>query len=505
MTRLDGYVADMEYVHNFCRELGPSFLNFVLAMQGFEPLSLDRGFSHCDLGCGQGLSTNIFATCHPEGRFHAIDFNHAHIMGARELARKAGLENVWFWQASFGDLGSLDLPYFDFITLHGVYSWIDSTNRKHIVDFIRRKLKAGGVVYVSYNCLPGWSSVSPLRQLLISSADMQSDSLEEQMNTAIEFVGQLKSMNVAYFSQNPSAGNFFDNLSKRSRNYLAHEYFNEHWVPFYHGDVVKDFAPAEISFVASASFVDNLDFLRFSLEEQQLLQGIENSVLKETVKDFTVNQQFRRDLFSKGRRRQAQTDHQLPLSRCRFALVVPREKVTMTASFPRGEAHFDPELFEPVLNALAEQQCSMDELMRKPVIARFGNERIDQALMVLLCAGYILPAAEPSPQAWASTRLFNYAMLERTALNTESQYLASPVVQSGIQLDWVQRSLLLCELTDCGDPFSFVSGLMREHGYALLRDDAVLLTWEENLQELARQIRIFRTSQLPLLKRLGVA
>lgn len=504
MARVDGYVADMEYIHNFCRELGPSVLNLVLTMQGVEPISLSHGFSCCDLGCGQGLSTNVFAACHPEGQFYAIDFNRTHISGARGLASQARLANVTFWEASFDGLGKLDLPEFDFITLHGVYSWVNADNRKHIVDFIRCKLKVGGVVYISYNCLPGWSPVAPIRQLLISCADMTSDFLEEQINASIEFVGRLKSMNVAYFSINPSAGSFFDELSKRSRNYLAHEYFNEHWMPFYHADVVKDFAPANMTFVGSASFVDNLDFLKFSLEEQQLHKGIENSVFKETVKDFAVNQQFRRDVFTKGPKQLVQTAHPELVSRCRFALVVPREKDAITLNFPRGEAHFDPELYKPVLSALEEQHHSLNQLLLKPDIARFGSEKVHQALMVLLSAGYILPAVDPSPQAFVGTRLFNYALLERTALNMEPQYLSSPVVQNGIQLDWVQRLLLLCELTDSGDPLSFVSSMMREHNYALIKDGAVLQSWDENLEELGRRIRSFQACQLPLLKRLGV-
>ena len=494
----------MEYINNFYRELGPSVLNLVLTMQGIEPIPLNHGFSCCDLGCGQGLSTNLIAACHPDGQFHAIDFNHAHISGARGLADQAGLGNVTFWEASFEDLRTLDLPEFDFITLHGVYSWVSADNRKHIIDFIRTKLKVGGVVYISYNCLPGWSSLAPIRQLLISCIDMEAGLLEEQIKGSIKFVERLKSMNLSYFSQNPSAGGFFDAISKLSRNYLAHEYYNEYWVQFYHADVVKDFTPAHMTFAGSASFVDNLDFLKFSFDEQQLLSEIEDPVRKETIKDFAVNQQFRRDVFTKGRKRLDKTAHLELISRSRFAMVVPRNKQSITLNFPRGDAQFDPELYESVLLALDAQHLSLEELLRKPDMVRFGSEKILQALMVLLSAGYILPAVEPSPHAIVSTRLFNYALLERTAFNMEPQYLSSPVVQSGIRLDWVQRLLLLCELTDNGDPLSFVSSLMWENNCALIKDGATLQTWEENLEELGRQIRSFHTLQLPLLKRLGV-
>lgn len=504
MSRLDGYVAEMEYVNNFYRELGPSVLNLVLTIQGIEPIPLNNGFACCDLGCGQGYSTNLIAACHPDGQFHGIDFNHAHIAGARSLAAQARLENVVFWEASFEELRTLDLPDFDFITLHGVYSWVSSENRSHIVDFIRTKLKVGGVVYVSYNCLPGWSSLAPIRQLLISCIDMETDLLEEQIKDSINFVERLRSMSLSYFNQNPSSGFFFDAISKLSRNYLAHEYYNEFWVQFYHADVVKELVAAKISFAGSASFVDNFDFLMFSDEEQQLLLEINNPVQKETIKDFAVNKQFRRDVFTSGRKRLDRSVHLELISRCHFALVVPRNKQSITLNFPRGDAQFDPELYESVLLALDVQNHSLDELLQKPTIARFGSEKILQTLMVLLSAGYLMPAVIPSPQNLASSMLFNYTILERMAFHIEPLYLASPVIQSGIPLDWVQRLMLLCEVTDSGDPFTFISGMMLELNYALIKDDVVLQSWDENLEELGQQIRLFHASELPLLKRLGV-
>jgi len=36
---------------------------------------------------------------------------------------------------------------------------------------VRRKLRAGGLVYVSYNCLPGWAPAIPVRQLMTLYGD----------------------------------------------------------------------------------------------------------------------------------------------------------------------------------------------------------------------------------------------------------------------------------------------------------------------------------------------
>ncbi|MEI6212821.1 MAG: class I SAM-dependent methyltransferase [Desulfuromonadales bacterium] len=503
MARLDGYVANMEYVHTYCREMSPSALNLALNMQCIEPLPLNSGFAFCDLGCGQGMSVNIFASCHPESQFHAVDFSSAHIKRARELAEQAGLVNVTFWEASFECLDKFQMPDFDIITLHGVYSWVNADNRKNIIKFIRCKLKVGGVVYVSYNCLPGWSSIAPVRQLLVSGIDMKSDISGAQIATAIDFAVHLRSMNLSYFNSNPSSARFLDELSKRPKNYLAHEYFNEYWVQFYHSEVVEDFVSAGLCYAGSASPADNLDFLRFSPEEQQLINSIDDPVVKETIKDFTVNQNFRKDVFTIGKNKLRMGNLHYT-ARCRFALVEPISGNTIRLNFPHCNTFPSPALFIAVLHALAERNLSLNDVLDIPDIAKFDIQEVYQSLMTLLAAGCILPAVVPSQRTIASTRLFNYALLERTILNMEPLPLASPVVQGGIPLNWVQRQLVLCLFADIDDPFSFVSSMMRKYGRALTKDGGAIKSWEENLEELDRQINWFHAHQLPLLKRLEV-
>ncbi|WMW59143.1 class I SAM-dependent methyltransferase (plasmid) [Agrobacterium pusense] len=56
---------------------------------------------YCELGCGQGFSANLLSAANPQIRFHAMDFNPAHIVSARSLAREANLANVKFYEESF--------------------------------------------------------------------------------------------------------------------------------------------------------------------------------------------------------------------------------------------------------------------------------------------------------------------------------------------------------------------------------------------------------------------
>ena len=62
----------------------------------------------------------------------------------------AEAEKAFTFDDAFADFCQRDdLPEFDYIGLHGIWSWISDDNRKIFVDFNRRKLAVGGVLYNS--------------------------------------------------------------------------------------------------------------------------------------------------------------------------------------------------------------------------------------------------------------------------------------------------------------------------------------------------------------------
>src|SRR4051812_26521029 len=155
-----GYIADIEYGAGFYREQAPGTLDAACLIRGLAPPPRRDGrFRYCELGCGQGLTALVLAAANPRAEIVAVDFNPAHIARASDLAAEAGLGNVRFIEAGFADLtgpGAPDLPDFDYIALHGVYSWVSPANRQAIVRFAERRLAPGGLLYVSYNAMPGW-------------------------------------------------------------------------------------------------------------------------------------------------------------------------------------------------------------------------------------------------------------------------------------------------------------------------------------------------------------
>ncbi|MGF7206216.1 SAM-dependent methyltransferase [Skermanella aerolata] len=502
----DGYVAEIDYTHGFYRELTPSFLAFCMLLAGIRPPSLSAPFSYCELGCGQGFSTNLIASANRGADFWATDFNPSHTVGAQRLAEAAGAGNVRFFDQSFAEFLDLDTPGFDFITLHGIYSWISPENRATIVEIIRRKLKPGGVVYISYNCLPGWSAAMPMRQLLIEHAAGSTDAMPVRIDKAIEFAKQIGGLNAGYFSSNPTVPPKLERLQGMSRNYLAHEYFNREWKPQYFAEVSRELAHAKLTFASSASPTDHVDVVNLSADAQKILAGIGDVTFRETVRDYFLNQQFRKDIFVKGAVRLSSQEQAEFLMGTRFALTAPRPTVPLSARFAVGDVTLQSETYTPVLDALAGGPLTLGALLEDSRIGHIGYPRVLQALTILVALGAVAPAlpAGGDGERALGTAGFNRAVMERARFSSELSSLASPVTGGGVGVTRSDQLFLLASKFGA-DPAEFAWQALSAQGQRLMKDGKVLQSTEDNLSELQTRAAIFQKQTLPLLRQLGIS
>ena len=82
-------------------------------------------------------------------QWYGTDFNPVRACRPANVERR-GLETHLYDRAFEEFVHRDDLPDFDFITLHGIWSWISEVIEK-LFWILHRKLKVGGVVYISYN------------------------------------------------------------------------------------------------------------------------------------------------------------------------------------------------------------------------------------------------------------------------------------------------------------------------------------------------------------------
>ncbi len=299
----DGYVTDVNYTTNFYREITPSWIAMTSLLLGHRPPDLAQHFSYADLGCGNGFTTLVIAAACPHADIWGFDFNPAHVEFANGLAARAGLTNVRFVECSFADLDALPdaaLPEFDFMVSHGVLSWISPANRRHLVGAVARRLKPGGLVYLSYNVTTGWTSMVPVQSLMRLLAAASPDRSDAAVPGVLDFVDRLKQAGALFFQANPAIDARLTDIRKQDPRYIAHEYLNQDWHPLMSADVAGEMLEAKCRYIGSATLAENIDTVSVPPNMTPILGETRDPYLRETLRDIGCAQSFRRDLFRKG-------------------------------------------------------------------------------------------------------------------------------------------------------------------------------------------------------------
>ena len=132
-----GYVTDIGYTYGYYNELNPNRASLAFLNAGYMPPSSGV---HCELGYGQGLSVNIHSAASGSA-WYATDFNPSQAAFAQSLAYATGAD-AHLTDEPFADFCNCsDLPDFDSIGLHGIWSWISDENRSSLLTSFVANLK----------------------------------------------------------------------------------------------------------------------------------------------------------------------------------------------------------------------------------------------------------------------------------------------------------------------------------------------------------------------------
>ncbi|MEF8769351.1 class I SAM-dependent methyltransferase [Candidatus Accumulibacter contiguus] len=504
-----GYVADIGYTFGYYSELNPQRIKLAFLNAG---LAFPEIGAACELGFGQGLSTNIHAAASIVS-WHATDFNPAQAGFARQLAAASGA-NAHLFDDAFADFARRpELPDFDFIGLHGIWSWISDENRAVIVDFIRRKLKVGGVLYISYNTQPGWAAMVPMRDLLTEHFDVMGvagQGVVPRIDGAITFAEKLLATNPLYARSNPSVVERLKGIKAQNRNYVAHEYFNRDWLPMPFSSMARWLAPARLSFATSAHFLDHVDAINVTGEQQGLLHEIPDAMFRQSVRDFMVNQQFRRDYWVKGARKLNALEQSEALRAQRVVLLQPRADVSLTLTAGLGEAKMQATVYAPILDALATHQPTTLGQIEHAISGQgITFAQLVQAVVLLTGTGSLSAVQDDAAISRAKpyTARLNAALCDTARGSNDISYLASPVSGGGIGVSRFHQLFLLAIDRGKEQPVEWAQlawEILASQGQMLLKEGKPLETAEANLTELTALAADFAVKPLPILKALQI-
>lgn len=508
-TWSDGYVADVGYTYGYYKELNPLRIKLAFTNAG---LSYPEIGSACELGFGQGLSINAHAAA-SVSRWYGTDFNPSQVVFAQYLAASFENSPQLFDQAFLDFCQRPDLPDFDFIALHGVWSWISDESREIIIDFIHRKLKVGGVLYVSYNTLPGWSSNAPLRELLIQHSNHQSASGENRahrIDSALNFASQLVQTQPLYTRVNTHAERKLEQLKTQDRSYLAHEFFNRDWVPMYFSNMAEHLETAKLSYAVSANFADMVDAINLNTEQQKFLTSIPHPTFKQTVRDFMVNQQFRKDYWVRGAQQLTPLQQAEELRALRVVLVAPKENIPLKVSGPLGEINLLPDVYLPILDILCDHAAkSLQELEQALSPRGLPFLHILQACLILISEGHLEPAHDQRTVDMAKhqTQRLNAQLMKRAQGIGDIPYLISPVTGGAVVVSRFHQlfgQLYASGVQDVDTWISHVWKLLDLQGQKIVKQGMTMESAEENIAELKIIAADFQAKVLPMLNALCI-
>lgn len=506
-----GYTTDIDYTFGYYPELNPARASLPLLAAGYRA---PRITTACELGFGQGITVNMHAAASAIP-WWGTDFNPSQTALAQELALVSGSGAKLFDQSFESFCQREDLPDFDFIGLHGIWSWISPENQSAIVDFLRRKLRVGGILYISYNAMPGWSGMTPIRNLMLAHNDTMGSAGQgsvDRFNQALAFVDKLIAVKPIFMLANPSVAAQIEKIKNKSRNYLVHEYFNREFHPMSFDAMSEWLSPAKLSYGCSANYLDHIDAINLTTDQQAFLKEIPDRQFRETVRDFCVNQKFRRDYWIKGPRRLSVVEQWELLRAFRVVLVTPRKDVSLKATGSLGEAAMQEAVYGPILDALADHKpLTLSQIEHAVKDKNIQFAQLLQAVMVLNGTGALSAAQDEKAISAAKMRTdkLNAFLCGRTAAGAETgRCLASPVTGGGLMVGRVPKLFLLAMRHGRKKPeelAGFAWPALKGQGQRMPKDGKALETDGENLAELTAQAEVFINSMLPKMKTLGIA
>jgi hypothetical protein len=277
------------------------------------------------------------------------------------------------------------------------------------------------------------------------------------------------------------------------------------------GTMAEWLESAKLTFACSAHYLDSVEAVNLTPEQQAFLKDIHDPMFKQTVRDFMVNQQFRKDYWVKGARKMSTLEQAEALRTQKVILTTPRDDVILKISGALGEASLDVSVYLPILNLLADHKTkTLGQIEQALKDEGVNFAQLIQAAIVLIGAGHLGQVQDENTVAKTKKQAdkLNAYLCQKARSSNELSFLASPVTGGGFGVNRFQQMFLFSigqgkkQASELAD---FVWQLLSVQGQKLLKEGKTLQTPEENLSELTSQAQAFLDKSLPILKALQIA
>jgi methyltransferase-like protein len=251
------------------------------------------------LGCGDGANLLAMAEDHPQASFLGIEGSKTQVAKAQEAIAAAGVKNVEVRQQEIIDFPE-SAGRFDYIVVHGVFSWAPEPVREKILAICETHLADNGIAYISYNALPGWNMRRSLRDMMLFHT--------REISEPQAKVGQARALLSFLANSVPTEGSAYGMLLKNELAFLGNQpdsfilgdLLAKENTPFYLHEFVGRAAKRGLQYLSEPTIAEMLT-ANFPEKVRETLAQLNNQlVAQEQYMDFLRNRAFRQTLLCRS-------------------------------------------------------------------------------------------------------------------------------------------------------------------------------------------------------------
>lgn len=498
-----GYYADSGYTYGYYSETSPFRLAWAALIQGH--VLPTKNFRYLDAGCGQGLSLIMMAAAHPDSEFVGLDFLPEHIAHARDLAARCGLTNVTFIE---GDFIALEhhpesLGTFDYAICHGITTWIAPAVKQALFSLIGKVLNPGGVFYNSYNTFPGWLPTVPFQHLVLLEQRSKTGALA--LKAAKGHMDQLAESTNSMFGALPGLQARLKSMDSQDPAYLVQEYNNNFWQPVFVSQMMDEMAAVKLSYLGTATLAEAYDAV-LAPKVRELLASQSVPVIREQLRDYAINQSFRRDLYVKGQRRPWQIEQEDLIRQ--FQVVAnpttarPQDGAPFSIRSGTIELNGDPKFYNQILDHLdsAGNALSVGDLVS--LAQPDQRSGMVSGVSMLLHGGWLLPY---QPCTDGAARTVNSAIGSAVGLGAPYRFISAPASGGALPLgdaEWFVVSAAISGMPE-SEWLNVLDASMTRNRRAMSKDGKAVTDEQEKRALQQKVVDDVKNIKLPFLRRMG--
>ncbi len=251
-----------------------------------------------DLGCAEGGNIIPMAVEYPHSEFLGIDLSGKQIDDGNQFVQELGIQNIRLEQQDIMNFSSSE-GKFDYIIIHGIYSWVPKSVRQKVLNICRDHLSDTGLAFISYNAYPGGHVRSMVRDMLKFHSRNKTDG-QEKVQKVREFYDILLDTVPDDSSMYSSCLRWEEKHVKDVPDHsVRHETLSDINESLYFTDFMKEAGSNDLQYVGDLRFASMFPIQCSEENYQKFVSESKNRIEYEQYLDFVNFRVFRETVLRK--------------------------------------------------------------------------------------------------------------------------------------------------------------------------------------------------------------